>query len=196
MRIYGTSYSDSQLGLEVEQTVAPLSTPLTTSEVKDFLGINTSVTEFDTIIDTLQAGAIAVIQNTLGRSIIERTLRAYWLQATGWIDLPFPNHGEISSVKRYVNGTPEDYSDYKEQGLNKKQVYIGKVWSTEGVHSQSAEVTFKSGWENASAVPDDFKYGLKLQIMRMFENRGMKDSGFQPIYDEAMTYLMPYKVWD
>lgn len=189
-----STYSHEASGLEVIEITAPVEHAITLEEAKEFLGLPSASTTDDSLINALISGATMVIQNNLNRSIIEREIKAHWKNAFGLVELPFPNHGDIVSASRIINGETQEYSDYAVSGIHQKSVTIGRVYSSEGYGVQGLEVTYKSGWEDRSKVPDDFKHGFKLQVLGMYESRGIKESGFSPVYTEAMSFLYPYGV--
>lgn len=160
------------------QTAAPATEPVTLTEAKSHLRVDT--TDDDTLITELIKAARQVVENNTGRSLVTQTWRLS-LDA-------FPRNSEAIRLERgplvsvqsltYVdtNGTTQTMaaSKYVVDTLHiEGEVALahGEAWPNTRGDRNAVLVNYTAGYGAASAVPDALKAAIKLRLGDLFANR-------------------------
>jgi len=165
---------------KLEQTVAPATTPISTSEARTHLKIeDTAYDGEDTYVTALIEAAVDIAQERTWRQFITATY-VYYLDAfpSAIIELPISPLGAVSSIT-YVDtdGTTQTWAASKYDVDDKAEP--GRIRPTDGeVYPQTKDtpnavaITFTAGYGSAgSDVPDSIIHALKLMVDHLYELR-------------------------
>jgi len=162
--------------MSLVQTIAPASEPITLTEAKAHLRVETDFTEDDTIIGTFISAARESCEARTGRQLVTAT---YALRLGGFpcgdsIELPKPPLVSVSSIT-YVDtdGTTQTLSTdvyevdpYTTPG--RVVLKYAQVWPTTRSQRNAVTITFVAGYEE---VPTLLKQGMLMRIAHWYENR-------------------------
>lgn len=201
-----------------ERTSAPSAEPITTSEAKNHLRVDTS--DDDTLIDSLVTAAREHVEMTIGRSLITQTLKFYldafplselidhqWYAYLGiranQIILPRPPVQSVDSIE-YVD------TDGSTQTLSSSKYRVDKVseppriteadnetWPFTDNVTNSVIITYTAGYGGSgSDVPQAIRQAMLLLIGNWYENREQVLVGSSPsqLPMAAQALLSPYQV--
>ena len=179
--------------MQLIQTVAPLTEPLTLEEVKEFLRVLDN--DSDTLISALIIAVREYVENITNRQLEVATFEI--ISEDLFSQLP---KGSLKSVEKieyldealnYVEFDTSKYYTYINNGIG----YISfSEAPTIQDHKQAVKVTFVCGYD---VVPEAIKAYMKVKISTLFENReqfviGASISDFGSGFIENL--LSPYKI--
>lgn len=151
------------------------SLPVTIDEVKKHLRIDDSV-EDDLLQDLIEVGTDH-IEEYLQRSLITKTVEAYFSGFQNYMELPLPNLQTINSVQYYdLNGDLQtlDPSNYVVNDLE-EPAFIYKessaVWPLTKVSHKAVIINYDCGYGDQTKVPKKLKQAILLVIGYLYENR-------------------------
>lgn len=171
--------------MALKQTIAPSIEPVTLTEAKLHLRVDT--TTEDTLITTLISTARQYCEGYQRRAYITQTWEL-WLDsfpADDRIDMPLPPLQSITSIKYYDIADVEhtmpaaDYfADVKSQPGRVSLVY-NKTWPAEALRPANGVcITFMVGYGlTAASVPEKAKQSILLLVAHYFENRESVSAG-------------------
>ena len=162
--------------MSLVQTIAPASEPITLTDAKAHLRVETDFTEDDAIIGTFISAARESCEARTGRQLVTAT---YALRLSGFpcgdsIEIPKPPLVDVTSIA-YVD------TDGATQALS-TDVYevdhyttpgrvvlkYGQVWPATRSQRNAVAITFVAGYE---AAPQLLKQGMLMRIAHWYENR-------------------------
>lgn len=198
---------------------APVSEPVTLSDVKDYLRIDG--TADDSLISDMIAGARDMVEKYLKRALITQTWKLTldtfpasrgrrYDSYNGVMDVPqmeYYDYGDsinlaklpiqsISSIVTYdTANTSSTYaaSNYTLDSASGR-IFLndGSVWPTDLRERAAIEITYVAGYgDAASDVPPTIRQGIKSLVGQMYETRGMCEMSC-----ECKSLLSPYKLFD
>lgn len=189
--------------MELVNTVAPASNPVTTAEAKTQLNITHSTD--DTLIAGLISSAVALLDGRNGflrRALMPQTWTWTFdnFPACDAFELPFPPLQSVTSITyKDANGDVQTLATSVYEVVTSE--FVGKVrlknlqtWPVVYTQPGSVTVTFVAGYADASAVPAPIKHALKLIISRLYGMRGDEATEASAIPDMARHLLEPYRV--
>ncbi len=163
-------------------TTPPAEEPVTLTEAKLQVQIDSDITIHDPYITILITAARQMIEAETDRSIVTQTIttKIHAFPHTGhntWISLPRPNLQSITSIS-YVDcdGVTQvwdsslyEIETFREPGI----VYpaFGECYPTTRSQPYAVTIVHPSGYGNASEVPDTIKQAMFLLISHGFNNR-------------------------
>lgn len=181
--------------VNVIQTVAPATEPITTADAKEHLRLSTS-TE-DDYVDALIAAARSYCEGYTRRSFVTRTLAATFAawptKSDPWM-LPSPPFGSLTSLA-YVDADgntqstltlPAFLRGYQQDGI---QHYCSSGTMSSGsgpfdripalqpCNPAPITVTYTAGYGAAAAVPKCIRQAMLLLIDHHFQNRSAVEVG-------------------
>ena len=142
--------------------------PITVTQAKEWLGIDTDVTTHDTELTACIAGARKKVEQLSGRSLVARTLKLTLDDYINpYLDLPYPSITSIVSVKTYdTEGTATTYVDGTDYHLVSDRLYFqGNGYPLEVVYVTAAN------------NEEFYKLAIKKQLAYDYKNSD-KDNGF------------------
>lgn len=165
----------------LELFTAPAIEPITLTEVKEHLRIDSSNTSEDDFINTLIAAATVYYQSRSWRQLITATYKQYLedFPAVG-MELRKPPLQSVTSIKyEDINGVEQTLSSSVYQVDSKSEV--GRIVLADGESFPDTDevinavtIEYKAGYgDAASDVPALVKSVLKLIVAHLFENRDM-----------------------
>ena len=165
----------------LELFTAPAIEPITLTEVKEHLRIDSSNTSEDDFINTLIAAATVYYQSRSWRHLITATYKQYLedFPAVG-MELRKPPLQSVTSIKyEDINGVEQTLSSSVYQVDSKSEV--GRIVLADGESFPDTDevinavtIEYKAGYgDAASDVPALVKSVLKLIVAHLFENRDM-----------------------
>lgn len=165
----------------LELFTAPAIEPITLTEVKEHLRIDSSNTSEDDFINTLIAAATVYYQSRSWRQLITATYKQYLedFPAVG-MELRKPPLQSVTSIKyEDTNGVEQTLSSSVYQVDVKSEV--GRIVLADGESFPDTDevinavtIEYKAGYgDAASDVPALVKSVLKLIVAHLFENRDM-----------------------
>jgi uncharacterized phiE125 gp8 family phage protein len=185
--------------LNLVQTVAPASEPITTAEAKAFLRVDSS--DEDTLIDTLIATARQIVEDFTGRAIITQTwkltLDKWPLDCRGWLAwlevntsterailLPRSPLASVTSVKYY----PDDLGAQATLSASTYRVITGTLpgavflkssedWPVLDIRPDAVEIIFVAGAADATTTPKQLTHAILLLVAHLYENRAPVNVG-------------------
>ena len=147
---------NNTIGLEVSH-VEPVIDATSVAEVKNFHNINTD--KYDDQIRLIIPSALVDIEKYTGRTIISRTVTAYWKQFNTGADLPYPDINSITSVTSIDDDGTETAltsADYTVLGNNEKFIQI------DGSDNQ-IKIVYEAGYgKTLSSLPAS----LRMAVIR------------------------------
>ena len=179
--------------MQLIQTVAPLTEPLTLEEVKEFLRVLD--TDSDVLISALIVAVREYVENITNRQLEVATFEL--LNANLFSTLPKGSLKEVLKVEYlnssldYVEFDATKYYAYSDNGICK--IYYEEYPMLQD-HKQAVKVTFTCGYD---VVPEAIKAYMKVKISTLFENReqfviGASISEFGSSFIENL--LSPYRI--
>jgi len=141
--------------------------PITVTEAKSWLGIDTSVTTHDTKITAAIPAARKKVEQLSGRSLVARTLKLV-LQSYSdkFIDLPYPNINAIVSVKSKSESGTETVYTTDDYGLTYNRLwFIG--------NGDAVEIAYTT----LANTEEFYKLAIKKQLAYDYRNE-YNDNGF------------------
>tara|TARA_Y100000114_G_scaffold61189_1_gene56168 strand:- start:3450 stop:4112 length:663 start_codon:yes stop_codon:yes gene_type:complete len=204
-------------GLSV--VTAPTTEPLTRTEVKSFLRIDT--TDDDTLVDVLIETARQFAEEYMGRTLINTT---YKLSLDGfienqvpikeglytapylsfykqYIELPRPPLVSVTHIKTFDDDNTETtYASTKyhvDTARNPGRIVLkdGETWPTSLRTANGVEVTYVGGYgATASSVPSPIKVGMRQHITYLYEHRGDVEQNLGNFPILAKQLYQPFRV--
>ena len=151
------------------QSVAPSSQPVTLEEAKDFLRILD--TDDDVLIGSMILQATQSAEIIMNRQIMPATYELYLNAMHSEIILPRPPFISLESFQAFDGTVWNDVSEYD---LDDKAMLAALYPSFTGVVSSkknSVKVVYKAGYAAADKVPESIKTWIKIQVSSYYENR-------------------------
>lgn len=127
--------------------------------IKRYLSIDTDT--HNILLEDLCKSATVEIEKFAGISIYAKTIRAEWLEAYEFVNLPKPIINEILTVKNGLDDTLTIETDYKVRGDDKKRIC--------GDFINGLVVTYTAGY--GINCPSDLKLAIVKNIAENFEQR-------------------------
>jgi uncharacterized phiE125 gp8 family phage protein len=162
--------------LTLQRTVAPVSEPVTLSEIKSHLRID--ITDDDTLLGALLSAARDDVELYLRRQVMPATWRLYLDTWQPCLRLPRPPVSSVTHIKYF------DQDDIQQTlATTVYQVDIvseparitlksGQSWpSLKADKLNAIEIQYVAGWADATAVPEVIKHAIKLLVGDLYEHR-------------------------
>ena len=184
----------------------PAAEPVLIAALKSHMNIDSSFTDDDSYIETLQVVARRHVENITRRKLITQTWKLF-LQ--GWppenyITLPF---GQLQSVAhlKYTDSNEDqstfdsdDYSVDTDSDPGRVVLDYGKSWDGGTLWPLNPlELQFVTGYGAAgSDVPDEILMAIKLLVSELYERREMNIVGVGvQLLDMLSNLLASYRLW-
>ena len=193
-------------------TSVPGSEPFSVSEMKNYLKIESSITDDDTLIGQLIQDARFFVERATQRALITQTI-------TEFLDTwPLADDKEprvivpsvapvraITSVK-YVaeGGTPASYTtwaltNYTSDLISGKNNYGGARivknpdvdWPTLANYKNAIEIVYPAGYGTSAEIPGGLRQAIRRLVSIWYHHR----TTFQDDYDHVKKLIEPYKVF-
>jgi uncharacterized phiE125 gp8 family phage protein len=166
---------------------APVSEPLTLAEVKLYLRVDGS--SEDSLLTDLIVSARMIAEHWLKRSLISQSWKlAFDEYIADCVSLSMGPVNSISSVA-IVN------RDGSTQTVSSSVYYLNAAKNMLSFDSSligfRIEVTYSTGYGDATTVPKPIKHGMLSHIAAMYENRGEYECGVLP--DQSVRLYMPFR---
>lgn len=179
-------------------TTGPASEPLTVSEVKDYLKVDSSAD--DTLIGTLITAARQWVENHCAIALLPQTAIQIWGTLGGEMNLALSPLRSVSAITYLdAGGTQQTLaaSVYSVDSIStpaRVNLAYGQTWPSTYDTTNAASAIFTAGYDAASAVPAAIKQALMLTIADMYDNR----TDYVKRLPTAAEYLLQscgYRVW-
>ncbi len=168
----------------------PITEPVTRAEAKAWCKIESSITDDDTLIDSLIKAARIAIEGYLCISLIPRTVTAYLNNSLGDIELPYGPVNSFTSLYRTIDTLDDTVIDaeyYRLRGSAFKNIYTPDYDHLRAIYT--------AGYATA-AVPEQYKTAIKQQVVYLYQNRGDIDGEAPVLSPKVIETLKPYRrVW-
>jgi len=161
--------------MNLSQTTAPTSEPLTVPGVRQYLRIDDD--RDDPVITDLIKAARGLAETSTRRQLMRATWK-YSFQA--WPDteivLPHPPLSSVSSITYLDTAgdrqtwSSDDYDVQTDEPGRIRPAY-GEVWPAVRHDLDAIQVTYLAGYASASAIPELILLGMRLLIGHWLENR-------------------------
>jgi len=165
----------------MDLTTAPAVEPLTQTEVKNYLRVDSDITEDDALITALIVAARRYCETFTRRAFITQTWTMYLdrFPANRWyITLPKSPLQSVTSIKYYdIDGTLQTWSSSKYEVDSSDTIPArvslaeSETWPSTRVQANSVQILFIGGYGAAAAVPDTIKSAMYLLVGHWYENR-------------------------
>lgn len=158
-------------------TTAPATEPLTRSEVKNYLKVDS--TSDDALIDTLITAARQWVENHCALALLPQTLLETFdgLPQDGALSITISPLREVSAIYyRDAGGNVQtmDTGVYRLDAVTMPPRIIRRYaqsWPTMEDAPGNASAIYTAGYDNASAVPAAVKTAIMLTVADMYDNR-------------------------
>jgi len=179
-------------------TQGPASEPLTVSEVKDYLKVDSSAD--DTLIGTLITAARQWVENHCALALLPQTAIQVWGVFDKEMDLALSPLRSVSAITYLDTGGTQQTLSASVYGVDNirtpSRIYraYGQSWPSTYEAPNAASAIFTAGYDAASAVPAAIKQALMLTIADMYDNR----TDYVKRLPTAAEYLLQscgYRVW-
>jgi len=183
---------------------------ITLTEAKQFLGIETSVTEFDTLLNAFILEVTDMINNYIGYDISQQTIE-YCFRGNNTTDiyLPFINVTEVTGLEYRINPTSDYVSmDYELYVINGESY----LYADSFFYNYFYKADIVTGY---STIPNIVKLKAKELVSYLFRESGASqgrlrnlygvesisetvngittNTKFAPIFNDIAKYLDKYK---
>lgn len=175
------------------------SEPLTLSEVKTYLRIDT--TDYDNILTPLIRTARNLAENYTGRDFINKTWELYLDCFKNGLEIQKTKLQSITSIQYLLNNVLATFDSskyYFTKSQNYSQIYLkeGEYFPNHDNIKQAIKITLVSGYGSSSSdIPQGLKTALLQHIAYLFENAG-DCSEVKEIYDNYLPYTAPKNIFD
>lgn len=175
---------------------------ITRADAKVHLRLDADQTAEDGLIDTLIKAVRLACEARCNRTLITTTWERVQDAFTDAVELPWPRVIAVSSVKYIdLDGVeqtldPADYQLDKDSEPGWVVPAYEKAWPDTRDQANAVRVRYTAGYgADASAVPEDLKLWMKLQLAHFWKHReAAAAGGLQPLpYADAL--LDPHRVW-
>lgn len=169
----------------IEQATAPASEPLTLTETKEFLRVETSGD--DDMITRMIAVARIAAEQYLRRSLITQSWKVSFDDyAPQEVNLPRGTIQSITSAKLIARDGTETLISASNYYLSARRKLVFDI----APMSHRVEIVYSAGYGDASTVPENIKQGMLSHVSRMYDER----SANVPIVKSAITLYEPYRI--
>ena len=190
--------------ISVDEVTGPAAEPVSATEAKLFCKVDFA--DDDTLFTILIKSARQQVEKYLNRALITQTLKAYYVNYSNRVYLPYGPHQSVSSVVRKRRNESETLTvntDFYTMGVNQLYLDLEPTGSINppGVSQQEAltnwnlEVEFVAGYGTAGTdVPQPIKEAILKIVETNYDNRSNIGSGMVAMPNEAKLLLAPYRV--
>ena len=183
-------------------TVAASGNPVTDNDALDFCRVDQNSPD-EALVKALVTAATLQCENYTNRVFMERTylgefdaLQVSQCELYPFIELRRGPFKSLTSITLEIDGSPVAVTDV----LTKDTPSYARLLFTEALASSDEvayplQVTFKAGYGNVAAVPEDIKTAIKQTVLFWYENRGdVAPDGNQGLPLVATTILHAYRI--
>lgn len=186
----------------VAVTTPPSTEPMSLSEAKLFLKVESSVTDDDALITSLIKAAREYCENWEGRKYITQTLTYYQDRFSDRIVLPYAPVSAVTSVNYVASGSGQSTyttldSAYYKTNLSETPASItlsyGYSWPALLATPNAVKIVYTCGYGSAANVPQRVILAMSLLLGEWYENRTiglLKDTTM-----EAIKNILIDRVW-
>jgi uncharacterized phiE125 gp8 family phage protein len=160
---------------------APTHEPISLDEAKAHLRKTES--DEDESIRSLVKVARSYIEKRMGRQLVTATWELSLPEWCTRIELPLPPLQSVVSVKYFDGAGDEQTLDSSVYEINTTaepgilRLAYGQIWPPLRCHEDVVKIRYRSGYGDASSVPEDIKAAIKLYVGHLYENREPGSSG-------------------
>ncbi len=181
------------------QTVKPLIEPVTLTEAKSHLRLDTAVD--DTLVQSLIETARQICENFTERSFIKQTFSMFIdkFPDSGIVVLPRLPFLSLLDIKVYDAadvGVSEDLASYSIDSIQGRVVLKeGSVFPVPTRKVNGIEFSYDAGYgASTTDVPDALKQAILMVLTILYEHRGDDEQGQNVlIRSGALNILQPYR---
>lgn len=166
----------------IEDYAAPGSEPVSLTEAKGQVNVETSETYWDDILNFLIAAAREKVESDTGRALITRSWRQYlnrWPRSDRFTLMREPvsavTHVKWTGESGATPTTMVPGTDYLPDMKSKPPAIVlpyNTSWPSDSLYPVNPiEVQFVAGYANAGVVPNKFKLAMRLLISHWFKHR-------------------------
>lgn len=168
------------------------SEPVTTAELKTYVGYLGSDTATETLLENLGKSARLRLEQYTGRNFVEKTMILAIDGVGVSVPLPYGPVNSVTSVEVYdvygaLDSTLIADDDYYLVGEFDKYIRL-ESW----FHGAYLKITYKSGYKSDGyALPQALKDAILMQAKYDFDNRGTGER--EPVISDVKNMLIPYR---
>jgi len=169
--------------MSLKLITAPVTEPVSLSEIKEYLRFDTSDTSFDNILNTLIIAAREYCENFQNRTYITQTWELTFDYFPDFpLKIPKPPLQSVLNIK-YIDYLgvetifdPSNYIVDTDSEPGRIAFAYNKSWPSVTLQSVNAvKIQFVAGYGDATVVPENVKLAMKVFITHRFENPESKD---------------------
>ena len=183
------------------RVTAPAGEPITLAEAKLYLRVDGS--SEDTLITDLIVTARMIAEEWLRSSLMTQSWKiAYDGSWPFWAEVPQPRHNWVHNIIRLAMGPVNDVSsvvavarDGTTQTIDSSLYFLNAAkneliinWV---VTTFRMEITYDTGYGDATSVPKPIKQGMLAHIAALYDNRG--DAGNMALPEQSVQLYLPYR---
>ena len=198
-------------GWTLQLKTAPAVEPVSLSEMKNHLRVDSDITIDDTLISSLIVAAREYVESFTSRALVTQTWYMHLnnFPAKDYIVLPFGNLQSVTSIKtKDKDGVETTLTAATQYLVDASDETAGRIVLPYSVSWLSLNnpypfnpitIEFVCGYGLAVAVPESIKAAIKLLVGDMYENRESQVIGMGTISivenKTAVNLLTPYRIW-
>lgn len=164
----------------VAGSATPTSEPVTLAQAKAWLRVTRD--DENAIIAALITAARRICEAKVNKSFVPRTVTAILRNDLGNIKLPYGPVNTVTSVSDSEDVALSS-SDYNVSGIGDKRLGY-PMW-------EYVKVVYTAGY---SALPENFKTAIKMQLAWMYTHRGDEEINISQLSNDAKAILSPYMI--
>jgi len=201
LKDYSKSYAFIVLGADTLAEAGGGSYPVSLSDMRLHLKIDSGMTTDDTLITTLISAATTYCQEFQHRSYITQTRIKYYDKFPLFFVVPYPPLISVTSII-YIDTA----GDEQTLAADQYRVDIGNepgriteaynvCWPATRLITNAVVLTYSAGYGVASAVPDSVKAAIKLLVAHWYEHReAISDISVMEIPLAVQSLLWPERI--
>lgn len=191
-------------------TTVPASEPFSVSEMKNYLKVEASITDDDTLIGQLIQDARFFVERATERALITQTITEYldtWPYDEKNPRLIVPNVAPVRSVThvKYIaeGGTPASLTTWADTNytldlISGKNNYGGARivknpnidWPPTADYPNAVEIVYVAGFGTSAEIPGGLRQAIRRLVSIWYHHR----TTFQDDYEHVKKLIEPYKV--
>lgn len=188
----------------------PASEPFSVAEMKNYLKVESSITDDDALIGQLIQDARFFVERATGRALITQTITEHWDTWPYEEKTPrviVPSVAPVRSVTsiKYIaeGGTPASLTtwastDYTLDLITGKNNYGGARivknpsidWPTLADYPNAIEIVYPAGYGTTAEIPGGLRQAIRRLVSIWYHHR----TTFQDDYEHVKKLIEPYKV--
>ena len=162
---------------KVVVATAPTLIPVTLSEAKTHLRLDSDFSDDDTYITTLIKAGTGQVENFIRRKLMDQSLEIYYDEFPQVIDLQFGKGGSVTSIQYYDEDNTLQTLATSQYDVDVRSK-IGRIYESKDggfpntyARPNSVIVNYRLGESDAANIEAEIKQAILIIVGRYYENR-------------------------